>query len=186
MLSEMGGFVMTYEEALKYALEGETVFLVGSGFSVGAYNGSAEEDRSLWTGAKLAKKLAELTDMDEELSLDIVSQEYIDIYGEKQLVEYLKEHYVVQQYEEYYKALTKMKNIRVYTTNYDNLIEKVCRDSGYKITGLNINADVRKANKDRLVMHLNGYINDLDEDFLPDTFKLSYLSYDSMEFFRTP
>ena len=186
MLSEMGGFVMTYEEALKYALEGETVFLIGSGFSVGAYNGSAEEDRSLWTGAKLAKKLAELTDMDEELSLDIVSQEYIDIYGEKQLVEYLKEHYVVQQYEEYYKALTKMKNIRVYTTNYDNLIEKVCRDSGYKITGLNINADVRKANKDRLVMHLNGYINDLDEDFLPDTFKLSHLSYDSMEFFRTP
>lgn len=177
---------MTYEEALSYAIEGEAVFLTGSGFSIGAYNGSKDSDNSLWIGSKLAKNMAKELEMDEDIPLDIISQEYIDMYGEKQLVDYLKEHYTVQSYEKYYKALTKMKNIRIYTTNYDDLIERVCCDSGYKISGNNITSDVRKVNKDRLVMHLNGFIKDLENDFLPATFKLSHLSYDNMDFFRTP
>ena len=84
--------MMTYEEALKYALMGEAVFIVGSGFSVGAENGLDNEEKKLWVGGRLAKELAKLTDMDEDVQLDIVSQEYIDIYGEKRLVDYLKKH----------------------------------------------------------------------------------------------
>lgn len=179
----MGENKMTYEEALKYAINGEAVFLVGSGFSVGACNGSLDGDKNLWTGSKLASDMARLTGMDDNVPLDIVSQEYIDIYGEKQLVEYLKVHYKVCDYEEYYKAITKMRSIRIYSTNYDDLVEKVCRDCGCKLNAYNIKMDVRKANKDRLVMHLNGYINDIDGDFLPETFKLSHLSYNNTEFF---
>lgn len=177
---------MTYEEALKYALMGEAVFIVGSGFSVGAENGLDNEEKKLWVGGRLAKELAKLTDMDEDVQLDIVSQEYIDIYGEKRLVDYLKKHYIVEKYEAYYKALSRVKNLRVYSTNYDDLIEKICSDSGIKIKGYNINEDIRKANKDKMVMHLNGYINDLEEDVLPESFKLSHLSYNNTKFFDTP
>lgn len=41
------------------------------------------------------------------------------------LIDYLKSHYMVDTYAEYYKALARIKNLRVYSTNYDNLIEKV-------------------------------------------------------------
>lgn len=177
---------MTYDEALKYAIAGEAVFLIGSGFSVGARNKSSDIEKTLWTGSKLASNMAKLTDMEENIPLDIVSQEYIDVYGEKELVKYLKEHFQVAQYENYYKALTKMPNMRIYSTNYDDLIEKVCGDNGYRVKGYNIHADIRKVNKDRMVMHLNGYVNDLDGEFLPDTFKLSHLSYNNTEFFDTP
>lgn len=178
--------MMTYQEALKCAICGDTVFVVGSGFSIGAENKLEEEDRRLWVGSKLAQELAKLTDMDIDVQLDIVSQEYIDIYGEKQLVNYLKEHYTVERYEDYYKALAKIKNIKVYSTNYDNLIESVCRDCGNKVKGYGIDADIRKVNKDKMVIHLNGYIEDLNSDILPESFKLSHLSYNNTRFFDTP
>lgn len=177
---------MNYNEALKYALNGEAVFLVGSGFSADAENNVNGSDKKLWVGSKLAKELAELTEMDMDVQLDIVSQEYIEIYGERNLVSYLKEHYTVEKYADYYKIISEMKNIRMYSTNYDNLIEKVCNDCGKKVKGYNIESDIRKANKDRMVMHLNGYIGDLKNNELPESFKLSHLSYNNNEFFSTP
>lgn len=97
--------MLTYEDALKFAIEGEAVFLVGSGFSIGAENAVENEARHLLVGSELAKELAGLTGMDTDVQLDIVSQEYIDMYGEKRLIDYLKSHYTVQTYAEYYKAL---------------------------------------------------------------------------------
>lgn len=177
---------MTYEEALGYIVNGDGVFMIGSGFSIGAKNTLADDDGHLLVGSDLAKKLAELTDMDSDVQLDIVSQEYIDVYGEKQLIEYLKAHYTVEKYEEYYKSLAKIKNIKVYSTNYDDLVEKVCCDCGNKVKGFSIDADIRKVNKDKMVMHLNGYIKELEGDVLPDSFKLSHLSYNNTKFFDTP
>lgn len=47
------------------------------------------EDNHLWVGSQLACELAKLTDMELGVQLDIVSQEYIDIYGEKAMVDCL-------------------------------------------------------------------------------------------------
>ena len=111
----MGEDSVTYNEALAYALCGEAVFIVGSGFSTGAENQLIDaSERNLWVGSQLAKKLAELTEMDSDVQLDIVSQEYIDMFGEKALIDYLKKHYTVEKYAEYYKSIAKIKNIRVY------------------------------------------------------------------------
>lgn len=178
--------MLTYEDALKFAIEGEAVFLVGSGFSIGAENAVENEERHLLVGSELAKELAGLTGMDTDVQLDIVSQEYIDMYGEKRLIDYLKSHYTVQTYAEYYKALARVKNLKVYSTNYDDLIEKVCSDCGNKVKGYSIDADIRKVNKNKMVMHLNGYIKELENNVLPESFKLSHLSYNNVKFFETP
>lgn len=65
--------MVTYEEALKLTIEGDAVFLVGSGFSIGAENVSKNKDRHLLVGSELAKELADLTGMDSGVPLDIVS-----------------------------------------------------------------------------------------------------------------
>ena len=108
------------------------------------------------------------------------------MYEEKQLIDYLKSHYTVETYAEYYKALAKVKNLKVYSTNYDDLVEKVCNDSGNKVKGYSIDADIRKVNKSKMVMHLNGYIRELDDNMLPESFRLSHLSYNNVTFFNTP
>ena len=178
--------MITYEDALKLAVEGEAVFLVGSGFSTGAENAIEGEDRHLLVGSELAKEFANLTGMDSGVPLDIVSQEYIDMYGEPQLIDYLKSHYTVDTYAEYYKALARVKNLRVYSTNYDDLIERVCNDCGNKIKGYSIDADIRKVNKTKMVMHLNGYIQEVENNMLPESFRLSHMSYNNVKFFDTP
>ena len=61
--------MITYEDALKYALEGDAVFLIGSGFSTGAENAVLGEDRHLLVGSDLAKELAKLTGMDLDVQL---------------------------------------------------------------------------------------------------------------------
>lgn len=178
--------MITYGDALKLAVEGEAVFLVGSGFSTGAENAIEGEDKHLLVGSELAEELANLTGMDLGVPLDIVSQEYIDMYGESQLIDYLKYHYTVDTYAEYYKALARVKNLRVYSTNYDDLIEKVCNDCENKVKGYSIDADIRKVKKTKMVMHLNGYIQEVENSVLPETFKLSHMSYNNTKFFNTP
>ncbi len=177
---------MRYEEALQSAIAGEAIFIIGSGFSTGAKNQLVGEDNHLWVGSQLACELAKLTEMESNVRLDIVSQEYIEMHGEKAMVDYLIKHYTVASYEDYYKAISKIKNLRVYSTNYDNLIERVCQDCGNKVKSYNIDADIRKAHKDKMVLHLNGYIGDLTDGVLPDSFKLSHLSYNNTRFFDTP
>lgn len=177
---------MTYDEALQYAMSGEAIFIVGSGFSAEAKNKFIGQDNQLWIGSKLAEELAKLTNMGSDVQLDIVSQEYIDIYGEKSMVDYLINHYTVERYADYYKIFSKIKNLRVYSTNYDDLIEKIYKDCGKTIKGYNIDTDIRKVNKDKMVLHLNGYIKDLSDDVLPDSFRLSHLSYNNTHFFDTP
>lgn len=49
--------MVTYEAALKLTIEGDAVFLVGSGFSTGAENVSENEDRHLLVGSELAKEM---------------------------------------------------------------------------------------------------------------------------------
>ena len=55
---------MTYEEALQSAVAGESIFIIGSGFSTGAKNQLEGEDKHLWVGSQLARELAKLTDME--------------------------------------------------------------------------------------------------------------------------
>ena len=55
--------MVTYEEALKLTIEGDAVFLVGSGFSTGAENVSENEDRHLLVGSELAKELVLCQDL---------------------------------------------------------------------------------------------------------------------------
>lgn len=179
-------YKMIYEDALKCAMEGEAVFIVGSGFSVDARNSLEETENKLWVGSQLAKKLAILTEMELDVQLDIVAQEYIDIYGEHRLVQYLRDHYTVNSYADYYKVFSKIKNLRVYSTNYDDLLEKVCTECGNKIKGYNIEQDIRKVQKNKMIMHLNGYVRDLIGENLPESFKLSHLSYNNTKFFNTP
>ena len=62
--------MLTYEDALKFAIEGEAVFLVGSGFSIGAESAVENGERRLLVGSELAKELAGLTGMDTDVQLD--------------------------------------------------------------------------------------------------------------------
>ena len=174
--------MITYEQALSYALSGEAIFFTGSGFSIFATNPLG---LTLMSGKKLAEDLSEKVGLDTDTPLDIVSQEYIDEIGERSLCHYLKERYTVSEFKDFYKVFTKIKELKVYTTNYDNLLELVCESYRKNVNSYNLLEKINKCNKKNMIMHLNGNIQDL-EDELPDGFYLTHLSYNNSPLYDSP
>lgn len=174
--------MLTYEQALSYALAGDAIFILGSGFSIHATN---HLGLPLMSGKKLAKELSIKVQMDDDTPLDIVSQEYIDQIGERSLSNYLKEQYEVAEFNECYNAFTKIKELKIYTTNYDNLIETVCQAKGKKIKSYTLMERINKCDKKNMIMHLNGYVNDLGDN-IPDNFNLTHLSYNHSPLYDSP
>lgn len=172
--------MLNYEKALSYALVGDAVFFFGAGFSIGANNLLNER---LMSGKKLAEELSQIVGLDKDIPLDIVSQEYIDQIGERSLCNYLKSHYEVSDYNDCYDALSKIKELKVYTTNYDDLVEKICQKNKKKIKSYNLAEKVNKCDKKNMVMHLNGCVKDLIDN-IPNTFNLTHLSYKIIGEFR--
>lgn len=174
--------MIIYEQALSYALAGDAIFITGSGFSIHATNSLG---LALMSGKKLAEDLSKKVDLDADTPLDIVSQEYIDTIGERSLSNYLKEHYEVIQYKDFYNAFAKIKELKVYTTNYDNLLELVCKSCKKQVKSYDLSARINKCDKKNMIMHLNGSINDLGEE-LPTNFNLTHLSYNHAPLYDSP
>ena len=174
--------MIDYNKALSYALTGEAIFIVGSGFSIGAEN---IQGTRLLTGVGLQEDLCKKLDSEMGISLDVISREYIETHGKKELIEYLKSNYIVNKYEPYYKVFSKIKNLKVFSTNYDNLLENICRDNSKKCNTYTLSEDIRKSSKKDMIIHINGYIETIDQDFDND-FKLTHLSYDRTPLYQSP
>ncbi len=173
--------MITYEQALSYALSGDAIFIIGSGFSTQAINSLGMKLKS---GKQLAEDLADKVNLDKDTPLEIASQEYIDAIGERSLCHYLRELYEVVEYEDFYNAFTRIKELKVYTTNYDNLIEFIYQSNNKKINSYNLSKKLNKCNKKNMVMHLNGNVDDLENE-LPSTFNLTHLSYNHSPLYET-
>lgn len=173
---------MDYNLALSYALAGDAIFLIGSGFSVGSTN---QMGLPLMTGKKLAEDLSNKVGLDNDTPLEIVAQEYIDFIGEHSLAKYLKENYYVDKYCDFYNAFAKIKDLKIYSTNYDNLVESICKTEKKKIKSYILSEKINKADKKNMIMHLNGYVEDITDE-IPGGFNLTHLSYNQSPLYNSP
>lgn len=178
---------MKFEEALTYINLGNCILFVGSGFSIGAKNSN---NTPMKTGLELARTFyEECNESSEGGDLHDASNLFIDKFGSNALVNRLKELFTIEEINNItsdQKFITSLPWKRIYTTNYDNIIELGCKNSGRKIypkvlsdTLINLN------DKTKLCIHLNGYINRLDETSLDKEFKLTDQSYTSEDFVKS-
>ena len=172
--------MITYEEALSSAHAGNVVFIIGAGFSTGAKNNLGEE---LPTGNSLRNKLAEATGIDNSYSLEVIAQQYLDQFGESQLIQLLKDTFIVSTIPENYKLLNNLKKAHFYTTNYDNLLEEIYKSSNKEIKSFQLSTNIKKASKGLFVLHINGKIEQETENL--DDLRLTLDSYDK-SFFSSP
>lgn len=175
---------MEFEEALSYINLGNSLLFVGSGFSIGAINSCGT---SLSTGFDLAKILyQECNEPSDEGNLQDASNLYIEQFGETSLVNRLKSLFLIKDPRNItndQKFITSLPWKRVYTTNYDNIIELGYEHSGRKIYPKTLSDRLFDFNeKNKLCIHLNGYIGNLNEGALDKEFKLTDQSYTAEDF----
>jgi hypothetical protein len=174
---------MELNKAIKIALDGDAILLTGSGFSHGAKNvrmisGTNRFDE-IPTGTGLTKLLLAQLKLDfNNQNLGVVSRHFIKKIGKKKLINLLTECFTVSSVANHHKELMQIDWRRIYTTNYDKVVETAATSVGkiYKTISLNDRFD---ESKNKICLHINGVIDELSEKTLDSRFKLTTRSYNS-------
>lgn len=166
---------MELREAIRYALEGQAVLFAGSGFSFGAKN---MRNMAFKTGIKLRDALAaECGIKNTEESLENVALLYKKKKSPSKLVNFLKEEFTLKEIDEPHKKIMSIKWKRVYTTNYDRVIERAAEENGHILSPVIVSDRIVDYDKSAVCVHINGFIDRLTVSNLDTEFKLTEKSY---------
>lgn len=157
-------------------MDGNALLFLGSGFSVGARPVKGD---TFLTGKGLAKYLSDecsLVPPSDDLSF--ASQRYRKKFTDEKLVDELKKLFTVSSVDENHQRFSEIPWKSIYTTNYDNVLERAFSDKKKKLVPVTLNTDTREfTSKKNVVVHINGYIESLTTEGLNESFKLTNTSY---------
>lgn len=173
---------MELEQAIKLALCGDAILFLGSGASVGTTNKCGGK---MLIGTELAKKIYPgVSDLQQASELFIEENNEKGLDGQQELIRLLKSEFICRTPLPEHIELAKIDWQRIYTTNYDDIIEKSCKHIGKSITSVTTSSEINhKICEDSLVcLHINGFIHAVTPDSLQSDFKLTSISYNTDQF----
>ncbi len=167
---------------------GKAILFVGAGFSRSGQN--IYNNRELPLAKELAKIIGKIGDFDDEGDLKFATDFFLNERCKNNssllntLIQNLKDIFTIKEAKEEHKSIMKAPWKRVYTTNYDDLVELAARSIGKRYETIDIDESSEKYTPNaKICVHLNGTINDLDSTTINSKFKLSSSSYLSPEAF---
>jgi hypothetical protein len=176
------------EKLISKIANGKAILFVGAGFSKSATNINNEEEIPL--GKELAKHIGEIGNFNDGGDLKFAADYFLNVCCSKdshltfELIDYLKTVFTIKSPHTDHESIMKVPWKRVYTTNYDDLIEVSGRLIDKRYETITIDDPTEKYSNDLLCVHINGSISSLNEETLNTSFKLSHSSYMSPEGFR--
>jgi hypothetical protein len=176
---------MTFDKAIERIFEGNCILFTGSGFSFGAKNVSGS-DSNIKSAPDLAKLLYEASGYSSsDTNLKKASTVYLRKKSKHDLIDLLKKIFTISHISSDQKYIGKFKWSRIYTTNYDSIIEMAYSQNrtGEYLTPVTLSdhpKDFRDKNK--IAIHLNGYIDKLTPDTIHTEFRLTNRSYLAEDF----
>lgn len=166
---------MDINTAINFALEGNAILFAGSGFSHGAKNLNGTE---FHTGDGLRNVIAKDCGITSSRPLSVVSEYYISEKSEDELIELLKREFTLSSIEVWHKVIMSIQWKRVYTTNYDSVIETAAANNSKKWTPIVLSKGILNVDISSACIHLNGHIDYLDKNTLNHEFRLTDTSYE--------
>lgn len=156
-------------------LNKRVLLFLGSGFSTGATN---TQGAQVPTGGTFAKQLYDDCNIEGDTDLQYAAELYLKNKSKDELIEKLRDTFTIKDFNEYYNYLPKHSFFRIYTTNYDDLFEKIAAKNSITYSPVTIDENISLyKNKSKLVIHLNGYIGNLNSRNIENYFKLTGDSY---------
>lgn len=163
------------EDILSGINNGNALLFAGAGFSKECRNVSSEK---LLLGSELARELAKLLGIKESSKLSYVADKFFTACdnGEKnieELISFMKSKFTVSVVSDSVKNICSVPWDIYYTTNYDNSIEKAVDG----VVSVDMDSDDTYELRDRRCVHINGFIENITQENINKTFKLSETSY---------
>jgi len=165
---------MEIDRAIELAIDGKALLFTGAGFSSGAVNLKNLKFRNV---SELVSYFAQKSGLPDSVTLDDASEEYVNQVGIDQLINELKQEFTVKDIATFHKIYAEIPWKRIYTTNYDNVVEDAYRKVGRLLTPVTLGYDIFSIPKESICVHMNGYIQTLDRKSIWNEFKLTETSY---------
>lgn len=144
------------ERAVSAIAQGRSILFVGSGFSKAAQN---YNDHTLLLAAELADHFSTELGEDTGIALETISGQFLDERGPDALCEEIKRLFTVKTVRPEQVDVASAPWHRVYTTNYDDVLEVCLRGGSKRPDSLTRTNAVRDAPAEGLtIIHLNGYV----------------------------
>lgn len=170
---------MNYERALIEAKKGRAIIFFGAGFSFGL---TSAFGKKVPTGSGLAKLLCEEIQCTYTDDLKKATKRYLKKRSSENLIDLLKDHFSIRNVDEKYKKIASIPWKSIYTTNYDNSFEIAGELIGKRFESFDSDTHPKgKVLKDS-VIHINGFIGNLNDTKLETSFKLTTPSYLTEQF----
>ncbi len=175
---------MELKEAIENALDNDAILFLGAGASVGATNLNSTEFK---VGTGLIHLLCSEIEIKDSKNLQLAVEHYMDakndagLDGEQELIDLLRKEFTAKTITDYQKLFPSIPWKRIYTTNYDDIIEKSYSFEGKNISTYTLN-ERRRDGGDIEYIHINGSIKKLDKNTLNNQFKLTDVSYITASF----
>jgi len=161
--------------AIMKALDGEALLFVGAGFSLGAINLQGKPFRR---GVEFARHLAQGSGLPPESSLEDSAEAFAQTHGEDRLIRELQNDFTAKTVALFHRGIAAVPWKRIYTTNYDNVLETAFRLEGKRLTAVTLSEDIYSIPKDDTAcIHFNGFVDTLDRQKLWTELKLTESSY---------
>lgn len=171
------------EKIVKDALDGNAILFLGAGFAVGATN---VNETNFPLANSLCRELIKEGNIDvdgeekEDLEdLSYISMRYLDEGNTKRdLINILKKNYSCRAVGDEHKVIAKINWKRIYTTNYDDVMEIASRSESILREPVTASTHIAEVyNQKNAVIHINGYVGNITESNIDSTFKLTQKSY---------
>ena len=161
-------------DAIRHALNGEAMLFLGAGASRSAHG---RKGVPLPIGQELSNKLADECGLPPKYDLGDIAEFFIEQRSETTLINALRRLLKVENTSSDLDVIASIPWSRIWTTNYDDAIEKALDANHATYVTLTTAADVANARGNRLlVLHINGVLKNLRQSITPD-FVLTSESY---------
>lgn len=164
---------MELEEAILKLLGGEAILFAGAGCSIGASNLNS---KPFMQGRQLAQHFANLSGVTHLASLEDASEAFVEKFGQLRLIQELKKEFTAKKIAPHHKALGSLPWKRIYTTNYDDVLEEAYKSNSKILTTITTGTNLIPRNQN-VCIHLNGYIHTLTPGNVFTELKLVNTSY---------
>ena len=152
-----------------------SILFVGAGFSKDATNILG---RSMLLGSELAHYLATELEEDTGTDLETISGLFIETFGRQRLLNVIQHEFRCADASKAQKTILSLPWKRIYTTNYDDVVEKCLGDLKIDFQVVTRTDRVSKIDDDKLTcVHLNGYIHSINENNFDDEILLTDFQY---------
>lgn len=167
---------MDLEYAINCTLEGKAILFAGSGFSYGAVNINNEQIKN---GSSLTSKIAEDCECENDhLTLSIISEYYQSKKSVDELINLIKKECKALNVCKYHNNILSLPWKRIYTTNYDTVIEKAAENCKKNLTSVVLSDKINDIDiNNDICIHINGYVENLNRNTINNEFKLTDTSY---------